>query len=84
MEVRFHQAARDETLAATEFYEHQAERLGAALVSELEASLERVRENPEIGARYTGDCRRILLRQFPFNVIYSIDDDGILVVAVAH
>ena len=84
MNVRFHEAARGETLAATDFYEKQAKGLGAAFISEVEESVDRMSDNPESGAPYTGNCRRILLRRFPFNVIYTVDDGGILIVAVAH
>ncbi len=33
---------------------------------------------------FEGNCRRYVLRRFPFNIIYLLDADCIVVVAVAH
>jgi hypothetical protein len=32
----------------------------------------------------TGDCRRVLLRRFPFSMVYRVLGDEFLVIAVFH
>ncbi len=84
MDVRFLTPARLEFLEALSFYESRAPGLGADFLDELERSVESIASNPSLGASFEGGTRRVLLRRFPFGIIYEILSDHVLVVAVAH
>ena len=43
-----------------------------------------LREYPDLGHRVDRNLRRMLLHRFPFSLIYSVEADAILIVAVAH
>ena len=41
-------------------------------------------EHPEIGARIHREIRRYPLHDYPFNIIYRLTPEAIIVVALAH
>ena len=43
-----------------------------------------MREFPEAGASYEEDSRRVLFHRFPFELIYRVEADAVVVIAVAH
>lgn len=53
-------------------------------MSALDRAIERIGENPERWPVYLHGTRRVLLRHFPFGIIYRVDSERILVVAIAH
>jgi len=82
--VRFVTPARREFYAAVDFYYGQAAGLGADLIDEVERIIGLLRESPRIGSTFTDDTRRIPLRRFPFNLVYAVESDSVIVVALAH
>lgn len=84
MRVRYLTPAREEFLAALEFYETEAPGLGAEFDAEVQELESRLRSHPRSGAPYSGDTRRALLRSFPFSMIYEVLPNEILAVAIAH
>lgn len=82
--MRYLPRARDDVLAAVEFYEAEAPGLGADFLAMLRHAIDVVSSTPEIGSRYAAGTRRIILQRFPFSLIYEITPDQLLVVAVAH
>lgn len=84
MKSRFLVPARDEFLAAVDFYEDRAAGLGNELIGEVEYAIEIVLKNPEVGSSFTKRTRRILLRRFPYSVIYIVEQKILVIVAVAH
>ncbi|MCB1587712.1 MAG: type II toxin-antitoxin system RelE/ParE family toxin, partial [Xanthomonadales bacterium] len=40
--------------------------------------------HPEIGSRWVARSRRLPLRQFPYSVVYRIDPEFVLILAIAH
>ena len=40
--------------------------------------------NPHLGPHFEGTFRRKLLRRFPFQLIYEVTAEEVLLVAVAH
>lgn len=84
MTVRFLTPARKEFLGAINFYEREAPGLGAEFLEDLDHALESIVSTPRLGARFEEQTRRVLLRRFPYSVIYVIEDASVLVVAVAH
>ena len=69
---------------ASVFYESASPNLGAAFLEDVQRGIDLLRNHPDIGQAVGGALRRVLLHRFPFSLIYTIEKDAILVVAVAH
>ena len=82
--VNFHPEAEAELLAAARYYEEQAENLGLDFLDAVEATCDRVLQFPDIGREFGGRLRRVLVPRFPFGLIYRMDANGLLVLAVAN
>lgn len=83
MKPRYLDPARRELLNAIEYYEQQ-NALGAQLLAEFDQIIALLRETPALGPRTDHGARRVLLRRFPYSVIYVVDEKELLIVAVAH
>jgi plasmid stabilization system protein ParE len=82
--IQFHQGAAQELRAAARYYELQVVGLGVAFIAEVERTVALMLENPAIGATTWQHYRRMVVRRFPFTVIYRPREDTLFVVAVAH
>jgi toxin ParE1/3/4 len=83
-DILFLPAARQELLAAVDHYEAVSSGLGEEFIAEVEHAVARVATFPDHGSPYFADTRRIVLRKFPFDVVYCELSHGLLVVAIAH
>lgn len=83
MKVYFLDRARDEFLAAVDFYDEQAG-LGDEFLAEIKQASDDIAANPQLGAPYVESTRRLLLRRFPFAIVYTVDSKAVFIVAVAH
>ena len=77
-------AAQADIRKAELFYKRQASHLGTEFTAEIELALSRVAENPEIGSPMRRGARKLLVRRFPYLVIYRVLPDHVLVLAVGH
>jgi plasmid stabilization system protein ParE len=84
MTYAFHPDARREFREATAFYESRRPSLGATFSREVEATVERIVEAPEQFGFIEHDVRRCLTRTFPYAILYTVEFDLILIVAVVH
>ncbi len=66
------------------FYEGQAHGLGAEFLDDVQRTINRLRNNPKLGQKVVDDLRCGLLSRFPFSLIYGIEPEDLLIVAVAH
>lgn len=80
----FHPEARLEYREAAIFYDSRRQGLGAAFTLEVEATIERIKEAPERWPLIEQDVRKCLTHVFPYSVLYTIEQDRILVVSVMH
>ena len=69
---------------ASVFYENASPHLGVDFLDDVQRRIDMVRNQPAAGQSLDGDLKRILLHRFPFSLIYSIDGDVIVIIAVAH
>ncbi len=83
MHVAFHPEAEAELVAAAAWYSSRARGLGADFVDEVERATGRIAEHPESGTLF-GEVRRVLVRRFPYSVLYTLAPDRAWVVAVMH
>jgi len=84
MKCAFHPDARLEYREAAAFYESRQVGLGAAFTREIEAAIEQIVETPERFRFIEQDVRRCLARTFPYGVLYTVEQDLVLIVAIAH
>ena len=81
--LRFHSEALEELTAEAVYYESKSSGLSARFAREVEAATRIASEFPEMGAPYKHATRRVFPRKFPFSVVYHIQADEIVVLAVA-
>lgn len=81
---RFLPPAEEEMVGALEFYEAASSGLGRDFLSDVQRSIDLLREQPNLGRAVGRGMRRAILSRFPFSLIYAVEQDAILIVAVAH
>src|SRR5207245_8798121 len=82
--VRFLEIAEIELDEAIQWYESQAPGLGNAFLIEVLAAADRIAHYPGAWQSLDDQVRRCRLSRFPYGLIYAIESDDILVLAVAH
>jgi len=58
--------------------------LGADFLAEMARSFSRLEANPEIGAPLRRGARKLVIRRFPYLIIYRLEEHRVLVLAVGH
>jgi toxin ParE1/3/4 len=84
MSFAFHPEAHLEYLEAADFYKKRGAELGAKFTLEVEAAIDRIVEAPLRWPLFEQDVRRCLTHTFPFGILYTVDHDSILILAVMH
>lgn len=84
MKVEFLEPAQTELDQAFEWYETQQENLGLQFLSEFDAAIRRIAAFPEAYVLIEKEVRRCLIKRFPYGVLYGLDTDKIIVIAVVH
>jgi plasmid stabilization system protein ParE len=82
--VEVHPLAADEAAAAERWYRERNETAATRFRRELDRAVDLLSERPEAGSPYVGNTRRVLLRRFPFFVVYRVLVERVHIVAVAH
>ena len=82
--VTFDPDARTEFLAAVEYYEECQRGLGYRFRLFVESAVHNIYENPFCYRVLHAPFRRCLLQKFPYSIIFSIEPEHILIIAVAH
>jgi hypothetical protein len=80
----FHSEAEEELLESALFYDSRVKGLGESFTSEVQRAVEMIREHPDLGSPLGSKVRRVLVRRFPYNMIYRHDANRIFILAVAH
>jgi toxin ParE1/3/4 len=84
MRVTLRPEARAEVLAAKEWYDRQVPGLGRDFARGVDSAIASIRRNPDAYHQIDVDCRRVLLPRFPYSLVYRVEPNNILVVAVFH
>ena len=84
MKVKFLLPAQLELDDAVDWYTHQIPDLGREFLDELDKVIRRIVLFPESGTKNEYGLRRCLLSRFPYGVIYNLDEETVVVIAVAH
>ena len=73
-----------EIYEASHRYEDRRKGLGQEFLNALAAATSNLRRNPQLYPIVAGEARRLLLRRFPYSVIYEIHGDKVVVLACFH
>lgn len=84
MRLRVLRPAQEDVGEAVEFYGNIRFALGKAFLNEVKRGYAQLRREPLIGSPIEHDERKFVLKGYPYNLIYRIEDDTIVVLAVAH
>jgi plasmid stabilization system protein ParE len=82
--LEYLEEALDEAAAAARWYAERSATAATAFSEEIDAAESAILRLPDAWPRHDHDTRRYLLRRFPFSIVYRVEADRILVVAVAH
>jgi plasmid stabilization system protein ParE len=76
--------ARDELIAGVNFYDSENHGLGQDFALEVRRLCRLIAESPLVGIELRPGVRRRMLRRFPYSILYTLENDEVLVIAVAH
>ncbi|MBW4661750.1 MAG: type II toxin-antitoxin system RelE/ParE family toxin [Drouetiella hepatica Uher 2000/2452] len=84
MKYVFHPEALAEYAEAVEYYTQQRIEVAQAFIDAVENAVYRIRESPTRWQIIDEDIRRCLTQKFPYGILYTIEPDYILILAVMH
>ncbi len=84
MRYVFHPEALMEYAEAVQFYVEQRSEVAQAFVNAIEEAIYRIREYPTRYVPIDEDVRRCMTRKFPHGILYTIEQDYILILAVMN
>ena len=71
-------------IAGVNFYDSEYPGLGQDFALEVRRLCRLIAQSPATGLEVIPDVRRRLLRRFPFSILYTVEGDDAVVIAVAH
>jgi toxin ParE1/3/4 len=86
MRYRFSAAAENDLYDAALYYTRKRRILGVRFVNAVIDHVSLQQANPCMGVPLTNERRRVVLKGFPYSLIYKVNDAGleIVVLAIAH
>jgi plasmid stabilization system protein ParE len=84
MKLSFSALARDELAEAKRYYNLQQSGLGGQFQLEAEIAANRILEHPLAWQFEQAPFRRFLFNRFPYKFLYIVENDSIVIIAVAH
>jgi plasmid stabilization system protein ParE len=84
MTFSFHPEAEEEFLEAINYYEDRERGLGYDFSIEVFATIQNIVIYPTAWPVIEESIRRCLVHRFPYGVLYSIEQEEILILAVMH
>jgi plasmid stabilization system protein ParE len=80
----FHPEAAEEFEESVRFYRDRGRVLGDRFASEVRATIQKILGSPTRWRVLDEDVRLCLVRVFPYSVLYTVEADFILIIAVMH
>jgi len=84
MTFSFHAEADEEFREAIGYYETCQRCLGEEFYLEVHSTIDRILSFPQTWPVLEGEVRRCLVHRFPYGVLYSVEPEGIFILAVMH
>jgi len=82
--LELHPEALEDAIAGYTWYLERSPVTADRFFQQVERTLELVLEGPSRWPPYLHGTRRILLKRFPYSVVYGVLDDRVMVYAFAH
>ena len=82
--VRLVEPAEQEMISAAEFYEQRSPGIGRDFLDKIESALDDIHEHPDRCPPLGMGVRRRLVHRFPYGILYRIEAQEIVVLAIAH
>jgi len=82
--LEIHPAALDELQSAVAWYFERSENAALKFLNEIDQAMDLVAASPQRWPMAEHSTRRLVLRRFPFAVIYRETETAIQVLAIAH
>ena len=83
-DVIFHRLADRELAEAIQFYDDRSPGLGSRFRDHVWGAVNFLRRFPLAAPVLDDGVRKYVVRKFPYNLLYSVEDDYIFILAVAH
>jgi toxin ParE1/3/4 len=84
MRYEFHPEALEEYNEAGSYYAQKEPGLDLGFIVAVENAIESILQDPLRYRLFDEDIRRCLTRVFPYAILYTVEEDFVLIVAVAH
>jgi plasmid stabilization system protein ParE len=84
MRLEFHPEALAEFEQAACYYSQCQPGLELRFIASVREVVDRILEEPTRGRNFDEDVRRCFTHVFPYNILYPVEHDRILILAVAH
>lgn len=84
MRLRVLAPAQEELREAVEFYGMRRTGLGRSFLDEVKRGYAQLKRDPLIGSPVEHDERKYVLQRYPYNLIYRIEEDTVVILALAH
>ena len=76
--------AEKEMLAATFYYEQQAEGLGQDFLRKVQSAVDEIVQHPTRWPKVRGNIRRRMIHRFPYAILYEDRPHEVLIIAIMH
>ena len=81
---QFHPKARAELESSAFFYDGKFPGLGLEFAAEVQSAVAFAYAHPEAGTSVADGFRRVIVRRFPYAVVYRTQGEHLYIIAVAH
>lgn len=76
--------AKLELSEAALYYQWQEHGLGDSFIDQVEAAVRKIMRDPTLPREFDPPYRKVVTKRFPYQVIYAIEAETVLIVAVMH
>jgi toxin ParE1/3/4 len=84
MRIIFRDEARTEFDDVLAYYNERDQAVAAGFVSDYQKLETQLLQFPDAGARVARGSRRLIFSKFPYQLVYRVEGDEIVIYAVAH
>lgn len=84
MKIKYLKLAHLEFHDSISYYESEQKGLGKKFELEVKSSILRIQNYPKMYSKINKSVRKCIIHKFPFNILYSVEDNFIVVIAIAH
>jgi hypothetical protein len=84
MEIEFDPLAILELNDATDYYNFKLNGLGDRFKEDVKKGIQKIVDYPDAWQHQTSRTRRFVLNSFPYKIVYAVQNDKIIIIAVAN